>query len=71
VNRADFDLASAATGSFALAPHDGMVESLRTDYQAMAGMMFGAVPDFNAVLAAITTLEERVNAVTRGLRNPF
>jgi hypothetical protein len=62
-NRPDFDLASAATGSFALALHDGMVESLRTDYQAMAGMIFGVVPDFNAVLAAITTLEQPINAV--------
>jgi hypothetical protein len=28
-------------------------------------MIFGAVPDFNAVLAAITTLAQRINAVPK------
>jgi hypothetical protein len=38
-----------------------MVENLSNDNAAMAGMVFGAVPDFNAVLAAITMLEQRIN----------
>ena len=64
-DRPDFDLASATPGNFAVTPHDGMVESLRTDYRAMAGMIFGPVPDFHAVLATITSLEERINAAPR------
>ena len=45
-NRPDFDLASAAPGSFALSPHDEMIEQLRIDYRAMQGMIFGDPPDF-------------------------
>ena len=61
-NRPDFDLASAVHRSFALAPHDGMVADLRRDYEAMSGMIFGAVPPINDVLAAITGLEETLNS---------
>jgi hypothetical protein len=43
-NRPDFDLASAVADSIALAPHDGMMQSLRTDYEAMSGMIFGEYP---------------------------
>jgi hypothetical protein len=61
-NRADFDLATAIRGTFALAPHDGMVDELHRDYSAMATMIFGPVPAFDDVMAAIGELEERVNA---------
>jgi hypothetical protein len=60
-NRPDFDLASAAPGSFALAPHDSMVEQLRVDYRAMQGMIFGDPPDFEAVLDSVSSLETRLN----------
>jgi hypothetical protein len=60
-NRPDFDLASAAPGSFALAPHDAMIEHLRVDYRAMQGMIFGDPPDFEAVLDSIGALETRLN----------
>ena len=60
-NRPDFDLASAAPGSFALAPHDAMIEQLRVDYRAMQGMIFGDPPAFEAVLASISSLETRLN----------
>ena len=60
-NRPDLDLASAATGTFALAPHDGMIADLRRDYAAMATMIFGPVPRFEDVLTSITRLEEIVN----------
>ena len=60
-NRPDFDLASAAPGSFALAPHDAMIEQLRVDYRAMQGMIFGDPPDFEAVLDSIGSLETRLN----------
>jgi hypothetical protein len=60
-NRPDLDLASAATGTSALAPHDGMIADLRRDYAAMATMIFGSVPKFEDVLTSITRLEEIVN----------
>ena len=60
-DRTDFDLASASPGSFALAPHDGMIEQLRVDYRAMQGMIFGDPPRFEAVLDSIKTLEEQLN----------
>jgi len=60
-NRPDFDLASAAPGSFALAPHDAMIEQLRVDYRAMKGMIFGDPPNFEAVLESINSLETRLN----------
>ena len=60
-NRTDFDLATAAPGSFALAPHDAMIEQLRVDYRAMQGMIFGDPPSFEAVLDSIDSLETRLN----------
>jgi len=60
-NRPDFDLASAVLGSFALAPHDAMIEQLRADYRAMQGMIFGEPPNFEAVLDVISSLETRLN----------
>jgi Nucleotidyl transferase AbiEii toxin, Type IV TA system len=60
-NRPDFDLASAVPGSFALAPHDEMIEQLRVDYRAMTGMIFGDPPRFEAVLESVTSLEARLN----------
>ena len=60
-NRPDFDLANAAPGSFALAPHGEMIEQLRVDYRAMTGMIFGNPPAFEAVLESITSLQARLN----------
>lgn len=64
-DRPDFDLPSAAPGSFALAPHDKMVEELRRDYRAMSGMIFGDPPSFDAVLSSIAELEKNLNAETK------
>jgi hypothetical protein len=61
-NRTDLDLATAAPGSFALTPHDGMLTSLRRDYAAMSGMVFGPLPDFEAVIDAVIRLEQKINA---------
>jgi hypothetical protein len=61
-NRPDFDLGSAAPGSFALAPHDAMIDQLRVDYRAMQGMIFGDPPEFEAVLDSISALETRLNS---------
>ncbi|MFQ3452446.1 nucleotidyl transferase AbiEii/AbiGii toxin family protein [Bradyrhizobium sp. UFLA01-814] len=67
-NRPDFDLANAAPGSFALAPHDAMIDQLRVDYRAMQGMIFGEPPSFEAVLASISSLEARLNESGGGQR---
>ncbi|WP_026187701.1 nucleotidyl transferase AbiEii/AbiGii toxin family protein [Ensifer sp. BR816] len=60
-NRPDFDLATAVPGSFALAPHDAMIEQLRVDYRAMQGMIFGDAPAFEAVIESIASLEASLN----------
>jgi hypothetical protein len=60
-DRPDFDLASAMPGSFALAPHDAMIDQLRADYRAMTGMIFGEPPHFDDVMASVSTLERTLN----------
>lgn len=65
-NRPDFDLASAAPGSFALMPHDGMVDQLRADYRAMRGMIFGEPPTFDHVLASVAAIEQKLNQTPLG-----
>lgn len=62
-NRPDFDLASAVPGSFALTPHDAMIEQLRVDYRAMQGMIFGDPPAFEAVIESIASLEASLNKI--------
>lgn len=62
-NRSDFDLEMAAPGTFALTPHDQMLTDLQRDYDAMAGMIFGPVPQIDTVVAAIAELEQRLNRV--------
>jgi hypothetical protein len=60
-NRTDLDLASAVLGSFALTPHDGMLADLRRDYEAMSGMVFGAIPSVDEVVAVVAELERWLN----------
>jgi hypothetical protein len=60
-NRPDFDLATAAPGSYALVPHDEMLTNLEQDYSAMSGMIFGEAPAFGAIIASIVKLEKRLN----------
>jgi hypothetical protein len=60
-NRPDFDLATAAPGSYALVPHDGMLANLEQDYNAMSQMIFGEVPAFAAVIESVVNLEKRLN----------
>lgn len=59
---ADLDLPHAVPGTLAIAPTEAMLDPLRRDYAAMAGMIFGEVPPFEAVVAAVRELERRVNA---------
>ena len=60
-NSRDLDLAHAEPGSFSLMPTDAMIADLRRDYRAMAGMIFGDVPDFNAVLETVEALQRSLN----------
>ncbi len=60
-NSTDLDLSHARPGSFAITPTPGMVDALKRDYQAMAGMIFGEVPTFSDVLEATRQLEQAIN----------
>jgi hypothetical protein len=60
-NRPDLDLATALPGSFALLPHDEMIDQLHRDYAAMQVMVFGEVPTFEDVMASVARLEATVN----------
>ncbi|MGI9089597.1 MAG: nucleotidyl transferase AbiEii/AbiGii toxin family protein [Gemmatimonadaceae bacterium] len=61
-NSPDLDLAHAIPGTLAIAPTESMMEPLRKDYAAMSGMIFGPVPAFDDVVAAIAELGDLVNA---------
>ena len=59
--RPDLDLATAAPGSLALAPAPAMRDRLARDYQSMAGMIFGEVPDFGEIMDSVLDLERQLN----------
>ena len=60
-NRPDFDLATAAAGTFALVPHDGMRANLEQDHRAMSQMIFGEIPAFDGILESIVQLQQLLN----------
>lgn len=60
-NSSDLDLATAHPGTFALSPLPEMDTQLRRDYTAMAGMIFGEVPDWETIVETIRQFEEQVN----------
>lgn len=57
----DLDLIKAVPGSLSILPTHEMIEILRRDYDAMAGMIFGEIPNFSKVLQAILLLENELN----------
>jgi hypothetical protein len=61
-NSPDLDLEDAAPGTFALAPTPLMFDALRRDYAAMTGMIFGDIPPFDDVVAAVAEFEAHINA---------
>lgn len=61
--RANTGLDVAKRGAFRLRPTELMLDSLRRDYDAMAVMIFGDVPTFDAVLESVAIAEERLNSV--------
>jgi hypothetical protein len=60
-NRPDFDLATAAVGTFALVTHDGMRANLEQDHRAMSQMIFGEIPAFAGILESIVRLQQLLN----------
>ncbi|WP_340644168.1 nucleotidyl transferase AbiEii/AbiGii toxin family protein [Phenylobacterium sp.] len=60
-DRPDYDLATAAAPTFALTPHDAMLDALRRDYGAMSAMIFGQAPTFDAVMSSVAALEAQLN----------
>ncbi|ROT44159.1 nucleotidyl transferase AbiEii/AbiGii toxin family protein [Pusillimonas sp. NJUB218] len=61
---ADLGLGSAVAGTFTLTPNTAMREALRKDYEAMAGMIFGDIPPFDAVLHSAEQFEQIVNGAS-------
>ena len=61
--RSNTGLDEAKRGSFRLRPTRDMLDPLRKDYDAMATMIFGEVPPFEAVLESVARAEERLNAI--------
>lgn len=54
---------TARPGSLRLLPDQERIKDLRTDYSAMAPMMFDAAPpSFDDILARIAALQERINS---------
>jgi hypothetical protein len=60
-DRVPFDLASAAPGTFAVAPAPGMLDRLERDYDRMTGMIFGSIPTFKDVISSVVRLERQLN----------
>jgi hypothetical protein len=61
-DRPDYDLASAVSGSYALTPHDTMIDALRRDYDNTRAMVFGNPPTFADILVSVAEIEGRINA---------
>lgn len=61
-NRPDFNLGTAAPGSFALVPHGDMVDRLARDYENTKAMIFGDAPEFDALMSSISRLEKALNS---------
>ncbi len=51
----------ARPGTFKLIPADAHLAELRSDYRDMTMMIFGEIPDFNAVIDALQKLEDEIN----------
>lgn len=63
---ADLALDIAVPGTFTLTPSAAMRAALEKDYDAMAGIVFGEVPRFDAVLDSAERFEQIVNAAAQG-----
>jgi hypothetical protein len=63
----DLGLDTAAPGTFTLGPTGNMLADLRRDYERMAGMIIGDVPEFDDVIQSVRELERRVNGGPDGI----
>ncbi len=61
-NSSDLDLKNARPGFFALLPSIEMQKTLKRDYLAMSGMIFGDIPLFEEVLEEISQFQDVINA---------
>ena len=57
---ARYDLAKP--GTLVLVPEGHVLASVRSDYRAMANMIFGEMPHFDQILAVLQALQEEINA---------
>lgn len=60
-DRPDYDLASAAPGTFAVAPVGEMVDALKRDYTNTTAMIFGVAPGFDEIVASAKQIEDAAN----------
>jgi len=56
---ARYDLAKP--GTMRLVPEVHVLETVETDYAAMVNMIFGDVPEFDAILESLQEVEEEIN----------
>lgn len=62
-DRPDYDLASAAPGTFAIAPVGEMVDALKRDYSNTTAMIFGTAPRFEDILASAEHIQQAINHI--------
>ena len=60
---ARYDLAKP--GTFRLVPEGPVLASVKTDYRAMANMIFGEYPDIEEVMSQLKFLEDEINGMAR------
>ena len=60
-NSPDLGLDGAAPGTFSLSATEAMLGELRRDYARMTGMIIGAPPEFEEVVASVAALENELN----------
>ncbi|MDK9711151.1 nucleotidyl transferase AbiEii/AbiGii toxin family protein [Acidaminobacter sp.] len=56
---ARYDLAIPAT--LKLVPKDNHLNSVKDDYKAMAGMIYGTIPDFKKIIECLSIMEREIN----------
>ena len=52
---------TAKTGSLKLVPSESTINVLRKDYQRMESMLFGDMPNFDAIMKSISAFEGKLN----------
>lgn len=60
----------AVPGSLRLVPDGLVLKAVTDDYRAMANMIFGAIPPFEAILATLQDLENEINGRSHAEHRP-